>query len=539
MSRLSSKLRVAALMFAIPVGLAPLGLMLAPRPAAAANFKWANDGDVNAMDPYTRNETFQLSFTANINEPLIRRNRTLGLEPALAVSWEQTGPTVWRFHLRPGVKWQDGSAFTAADVVFSADRVRGATSVLRSVLAGVKSVRQVDDLTVDFETTAVDPIFPQEITTWEMMSKAWCEKNNAVEPINLAAAKGAENFAIRHAMGTGPFVLGVREPDRRTTLDVNPNWWDKPEHNLTHVEFNVIANAATRTAALLSGDVDMIYTVPPQDEERIKSAPGIRLITGPELRTIFLGMDQWRDELLRSNIKGKNPLKDQRVRMAFALAIDESAIAARVMRGQAHPTWLMWGPGVNGYDAAIDTRPKADPIRAKQLLAEAGYPDGFSMSMDCPNDRYVNDEAICTAIVAMLARIGVKVDLTAQTKTRFFNKIAAPAYDTDFYLLGWTPNTYDAQNVLYNLVATRKVPQGEVNYGGYSNPEVDALTIRIAGETDPTKRNAMIADAAKIVQRDVAYIPLHQQVLAWAARSNIDLVQPADNYFPLRFVRVK
>jgi peptide/nickel transport system substrate-binding protein len=527
-------LHAAALLLAIQAGLGA-----ASRSAPAATFKWANDGDVTAMDPYTRNETFLLSFTTNIYEPLIRRNRALGLEPALAVAWEQTGPSVWRFHLRPGVTWQDGTAFTAADVVFSADRVRGPTSVLRSVLGSVKAVRRIDDLTVEFETTATDPIFPQEITTWSIMSKAWCERNNAVAPVNLAAAGGAENYAIRHAMGTGPFILGTREPDRRTTLDANPAWWDKPEHNLTHVEFDVIANAATRTAALLSGDVDMIYTVPPQDEERIKSAPGLKLITGPELRTIFLGMDQWRDELLRSDIKGKNPLKDQRVRLAFALAIDETAIAARVMRGQARPTWLMWGPGVNGFDPALNTRPTTDPIRAKQLLAEAGYPDGFSLGMDCPNDRYVNDEAICTAVVAMLARIGVKVDLTAQTKARFFNKIAAPGYDTDFYLVGWTPNTYDAHNVLYNLIATRNLPQGETNYGGYSNPRVDALTARIATETGPAARTAMIAEAARIVQQDVGYIPLHQQVIAWAARSNIELVQLADNWFPLRFVQVK
>jgi peptide/nickel transport system substrate-binding protein len=161
------------------------------------------------------------------------------------------------------------------------------------------------------------------------------------------------------------------------------------------------------------------------------------------------------------------------------------------------------------------------------------------MSMDCPNDRYVNDEAICTAVVAMLARIGVKVDLTAQTKARFFDKIAAPRFDTDFYLLGWTPNTYDAHNVLYNLIASRDPPQGDVNYGGYANPKVDALTARIAVETDPAKRTAMIEDAARIVQQDVGYIPLHQQVLAWAARSNIELVQLADDYFPLRFVRVR
>ena len=517
---------------------AALALSLAlPHAGSAAVFKWANNGDVNAMDPYTRNETFQLSFDANIYEPLIRRDRNLALEPALATKWEQTSPTIWRFTLRPNVKWQDGTAFTADDVVFSAGRVRAPTSVMRSVLAPVKEVRKIDDLTVEFETNKVDPIFPQEITTWTIMSKAWCEKNNATEPVNLATKD--ENYAIRNAMGTGPFKLVLREPDRRTILEANPDWWDKPEHNLTRVELSIISNAATRVAALLSGDVDMIYSVPPQDEARIKSTQGLNLIVGPELRTIFLGMDQWRDELPTSSVKGKNPFKDARVRQAFVLAIDEDAIAARVMRGQAHVTWLMFGPGVNGYDAAQDKRPKLDLEKAKALMAEAGYPNGFSLGMDCPNDRYENDEAICTAVTAMLAKIGVKIDLTAQTKTKFFSKIAAPAYDTDFYMLGWTPNTYDAHNVFFNIMATRNPPVGEVNYAGYSNPKIDALTSQMAVETDPARRTAMIHEATDIVQKDFGYIPLHQQVIAWAAKSNIELVQMADNYFPLRFVRVK
>ena len=517
---------------------AALALSLAlPHAGSAAVFKWANNGDVNAMDPYTRNETFQLSFDANIYEPLIRRDRNLALEPALATKWEQTSPTIWRFTLRPNVKWQDGTAFTADDVVFSAGRVRAPTSVMRSVLAPVKEVRKIDDLTVEFETNKVDPIFPQEITTWTIMSKAWCEKNNATEPVNLATKD--ENYAIRNAMGTGPFKLVLREPDRRTILEANPDWWDKPEHNLTRVELSIISNAATRVAALLSGDVDMIYSVPPQDEARIKSTQGLNLIVGPELRTIFLGMDQWRDELPTSSVKGKNPFKDARIRQAFTLAIDEDAIAARVMRGQAHVTWLMFGPGVNGYDAAQDKRPKLDLEKAKALMAEAGYPNGFSLGMDCPNDRYENDEAICTAVTAMLAKIGVKIDLTAQTKTKFFSKIAAPAYDTDFYMLGWTPNTYDAHNVFFNIMATRNPPVGEVNYAGYSNPKIDALTSQMAVETDPAKRTAMIHEATDILQKDYGYIPLHQQVIAWAAKSNIELVQMADNYFPLRFVRVK
>ncbi len=516
--------------------LAALLVLCVSGAASAAAFKWANDGDVNAMDPYTRNETVQLAFLANIYEPLIRRDRDLGLEPALAVKWAQTAPTVWRFNLRPGVKWQDGTPFTADDVVFSAQRVKSATSVLRSVLGSVKEVRKVDDLTVDIETLRPDPILPQEITTWLMMSKAWAEKNGATEPVNLSS--GQENYAVRHAMGTGPYVLVSREPDRRTVVEANPTWWDKTPGNVTRAEFIVIGNAATRVAALFAGDIDMIYSVPPQDMERIKNDQRLKLLTGPELRTIFLGMDQWRDELLRSDVKGKNPLKDARVREAFVLAIDENAIAARIMRGQARPTWLMWGPGVNGFDEAQNKRPAANPERAKQLLAEAGYPDGFTLGMDCPNDRYVNDEAICTAVVAMLARIKVKVNLLAQTKVRFFSKIQAPEYDTDFYMLGWTPATYDAHNTLFNLVASRKLPQGEVNYGGYSNPAIDTLTSQIATEADPARRNGMIREAGAILQEDFGYIPLHQQTIAWATRSNIEVVQPADNYFFLRFVKV-
>jgi peptide/nickel transport system substrate-binding protein len=329
---------------------------------------------VSSLDPYTRNETFQLSFLSNIYEPLIRRDRDLNLQPALATSWEQAGPRVWRFYLRQGVKWQDGSPFTADDVVFSASRVRAESSMVRSMLGPVKEVRKVDELTVDFETHDTDPIFPQEITIWMIMSKAWAERHNTTEPVNLSS--GHENYAVRHAMGTGPFRLVLREPDRHTILERNPNWWDKAESNVDRAEFNVIASDATRVAALLSGDVDMIYSVPPQHMDRIKNTEGVKLVTGPELRTIFLGLDQSRDELLRSNIKGRNPLKDARVRQAFALAIDEQAIVTRVMRGQARPTWLMWGPGVHGYEAKQDVRPKADPARAKQLLVDAAILTG-------------------------------------------------------------------------------------------------------------------------------------------------------------------
>ena len=506
-------------------------------PANAVTFRWANNGDTGSMDPYTRQETVQLSFLGNIYEPLARRDRNLALEPALASKWEQTSPTVWRFHLRPNVKWQDGSAFTANDVVFSLGRILAKSSVMRAPLSVVKEARKIDDLTVEFETLKPDPIFPQEQTNFLIMSKAWCEANNAVEPVIIGGKD--DNFAVRHSMGTGPFRLVSREPDSNTVVEKNPGWWDKPEHNLDRVEFHVISSAATRVAALLSGEMDMIYDVPPQDMARIAKAPDLRLLQHPELRTIYLGLDMWRDELVTSDVKGKNPFKDQRVREAFALAIDEQAIVQRVMGGLAHPTWMMWGPGVNGYNAALDVRPKPDTTKAKELLAAAGYPNGFSVGFDCPNDRYVMDEQICTAITSMLARIGIKVALSAQPKAQFFAKILGPKFDTDFFLLGWTPATYDAHNPIYTLIASRGNGRGEVNVEGYNNPTMDALVDRIGVETDQAKRNGMIDEATKILQHDLPVIPLHQQVIVWATKQNVELVQLADDAFPYRYVKVK
>jgi peptide/nickel transport system substrate-binding protein len=507
--------------------------------AADANtFRWANDGDVNSMDPYARNETFLLTFLGNVYEPLVRRDRELKVEPALAVRWEQPSPTVWRFHLRPNVRFHDGTPFTAEDVVFSVGRAKGPGSNVSTKLATVTEARVVDPLTVEFVTAQPNPILLEEIADFFIMSKRWAEANNAAQAADLTRRE--ENFATRNANGTGAFRLVQREPDRRTVLEPNPNWWDKAEHNLTRVEFNVIANDATRVAALLSGEVDMVYTVPPQDVERIRRTAGYTIHQKAELRTIFLGFDQHRDQLLKSDVQGRNPFKDVRVRRAFAQAIDVEAIRSRVMRGQSRPSWLMVGPGINGFDEDLDkARPPVDVEAARKLLADAGYPNGFGVTMDCPNDRYVNDEAICQAVTAMLARIGVRVTLNAQTRARYFAEILGPGYNTSFYLLGWTPSTYDAHNALFNLMATRRGSQGQFNVGGYSNARLDELTGKIAVETDAAERNRMIAEAFRIHAEEVGHVPLHQQQVIWAAKSSIELVQLADNWFPLRFVRVR
>ncbi|HLI13947.1 MAG TPA: ABC transporter substrate-binding protein [Alphaproteobacteria bacterium] len=526
---MSGKKWLAALAAVLVVGLAQAA------PASAKTLKWANDGDVSSMDPYFLNETFLLGFLGNVYEPLVGRDKKLQLTPKLAVSWEQTGPTVWRFHLRHNVKFQDGTPFTADDVVFSYHRVIGEGSDLKSKLGTVAEVKKIDDYTVDFVTKTPDPLLPGEFSQWYIMSKAWCEKNGATKTANVS--KNEENFATRHANGTGPFMITDREPDVRTVAVPNPHWWGKPEHNLTEVDFTVIKSDATRVAALLSGEVDMVYNVPLQDVDRINHTPHRKVLQGPEMRTIFLGMDQWRDELIDSNVKGKNPFKDVRVRRAFYQAIDENAIVKKVMRGAATPSGLMVAPSVNGWDKALNDRYPYDPAASKKLLAEAGYPNGFTVGMNCPNDRYVNDEQICQAVVAMLAKVGVKVNLLAETKSKYFAKVLAR--NTSFYLLGWTPDTYDSWNPLFSLIGTPDASgRGKFNLGKYSNPKVDQLITEIQSETNQKKRNAEIAEAFKIHKEEFGHIPLHQQALAWGIKDNVHLVQLPDNVFNWDWVKV-
>jgi peptide/nickel transport system substrate-binding protein len=470
-------------------------------------------------------------------EPLVRRDRNLKLEPALATEWANVNPTTWRFKIRHGVTFHDGTPLSVEDVLFSFQRAVAPGSDLAAQLSAVKEVKKIGEDTVDFITDGPAPILPNYLATLAIMSKAWCEAHNTV---TAATLKVEESYATRNANGTGPFMLKDRQPMVRTVLVKNPKWWglkDQPI-DIDEVVFSRVENPATRVSALLSGDIDMIYNVPPQDIEHVEKNAVVKVWQTPELRTMFLGMDQSRDELLESSVKGKNPFKDKRVRQAFYQAIDEDAIASKVMRGFAHRTALMVGPGVNGYDPTIDKRFPYDPAAAKKLLAEAGYPDGFQVGFDCPNDRYVNDEAICQAVVAMLAKIGVKVNLLAQTKAKYFTKINAPGYQTSFYMLGWTPGPLDTLHMLSNLVQTRSADfrEGAWNEGGYSNPAVDELIKKISVELDSEKRNELISQALTIVRDDFAYIPLHQQIVVWASRANVELAPLGTNDFQLRYV---
>jgi len=516
-----------------------LGFLLSTCPVFAKSFRWANDVDVFSLDPYARQETFLLSFVSDIYEPLVRRGRDLRLEPALATSWIETSPDIWHFSLRAGVRFQDGAPFTADDVIYSFARARGPGSNLAGALASVRELRKLDDHAIEFLTHGPDPLLPEKLASWDIMSKAWCEEHDAAQPAD--ATKGEENYASSRANGTGPFRLQSRVAEVKTVLLPNRDWWDTPQHNLDEAIFLPIPGANARIKALAAGDIDMIYAVPPQSTDRIARLAGLRIVQGPELRTIFLGFDQSRDELLASNVKGRNPFKDRSVRQAFYQAIDEETIRAKVMRGFATPSGLMVAPGIIGFDSTLDTRLPYDPNAARMLLAKAGYPQGFELDMDCPNDRYVNDEAICQAVVAMLARIGVKVKLLAETRAKFFAKLMAPDFRTSFYLLGWTPANDDALDMLASLAASRDpaLHQGQANFGGYSNPQLDEIVARIEAETAGEERLQLLRSALAIVKQDIAYIPLHQQQLVWAVRSNVELAQLADGSFPLRYVRLK
>ncbi len=504
--------------------------------AEAVTLKIGNQGDALSMDPHSLNESLQLTVLENVFETLVYRGPDYKLVPGLATSWKQTSPTVWHFDLRKNVQFHDGTPFTADDVIFSYERAKSDGSDMKSYVGQIKEIKKINDHSIDVVTNAPFPILPELFYRWFIMSKKWCEQNQATRPVDRR--KGIENAASFRANGTGPFRVRERQPNVRTTFSRNGNYWGKVTGNVDEVIFNVIGNDATRVAALLSGEVDVMEPVPVQDVDRIKAAPNLKVLQGPELRVIFLGMDQKRDELQFSSVKGKNPFKDKRVRQAFYQAIDVEGIKRSVMRGASTPIGVMFPAQVKGHAADLNKRLPYDPEASKKLLAEAGYPNGFEVTMNCPNDRYVNDGAICQAVAANLARVGVKIKLEVETKGTYFPKILRR--DTSFYMLGWTASTVDAHNVLYPIMSSPgEGGRGQFNLGAYSNPKVDELTEKIASETDDKKRNEMIREATRIHQDDVGHIPLHQQALNWGAKKNVELVQLPGNEMVWKYITIK
>jgi peptide/nickel transport system substrate-binding protein len=507
-----------------------LALSLVAVPSQAKTLRWASQGDPQTADPHSQNEGLTNLFSAEVHDTLVMRDNTLKLVPGLATSWQQVNPTTWRFTLRQGVKFHDGTPFTADDVLFTWERASHPNSQLRQYAIPVGKPRKIDDYTVEFVQDKPNPITLEHATTIYIMSKAWSVKNKVERPLDFKGKE--ETFASRNAMGTGAWILVSREPGVKTVLKKNPNWWGIKEGratgNVTEVVYTQVSADATRTAALLSGQVDFVLDPPPQDLRRLEDSKGTKVVRGQENRVVFFGFDQSRDELLYSNVKGKNPFKDVRVRTAVYHAIDIEAIKTRIMRGASMPTGGIT-PSILASNPEAEKRLPYDVARSKQLLAEAGYPNGFEVTLDCPNNRYVNDEEICLAVAAMLAKVGIQTKVTAQPRATYFPKLEK--FDTSMYMLGWGGAITDAQTMLTPVLHSddKKSGAGFFNYGRYVNPKLDALIDAAGSEPDPEKRQVLIRQALAEHNAQVHHVPLHRQVIPWAMRSNVTVIHRPDN----------
>ena len=497
----------------------------------AKTIKWSMQGDSLTLDPHAQNEGPTTQVSRQVYEALVTRGLDMSIEPQLATDWKTTDPNTWVFNLRKDVKFSDGTDMTAKDVVFSILRAKQPTSDFKEYISTISDVKEIDNYTVQVSTSKPNPILLNQLSNIFIMSKKWSIDFGATVSQNWDG--GEETFSATNAMGTGPFKITLREPNTKTVFERNSNWWGSMKDNsVTEIHLLPIKNSATRVAALLSGEVDLVTDAPVQDLARIGNSADHEVVSTAQMRTIFLGMDQAADKL-RSGNTGDNPFKKKEVRQALYQAIDIEAIKKKVMRGLSEPAGIITFPGVNGYTQDLDKRLPYDVDAAKKLLADAGYPKGFDVELRCPNDRYVNDEAICTAVVGMLGKIGVNVNLFAQTKSKHFKELKEDK--GDFYMLGWGVPTLDSHYVFHYLYESG----ASWNKVNFSNSEVDAAIRVMEGEVDLDKRNAAIANAWKIVKDDISYLPLHHQVISWATKNNVDVPIRPNNEPLFRFASFK
>lgn len=516
------------------LGLASLLLSLA---AHAQVLRWSTQGDLQTMDPHSQNELLTNAINGQVYETLLRRDRNLNLEASLATEWTPVSPTLWRMRLRSGVRFHDGTPFTADDVVFSIRRAQAPTSAIRAYASAMGEPRRVDDLTVEFALPAFNPIFLQHASLVFIMSRAWSEKHNAAAPQDFKN-KESKHTAL-NANGTGPFVLVSRQPDVRTTFRRNPDWWGQFEGNVREVVYTPVGSDATRLAALLSGELDLVLDPAPQDITRLRGTPQVRVLEGEENRIIFIGMDQARDELAGSNVKGRNPFKDVRVRKALYHAVDIEALRGNLMKGMSRPTGSITPSRLGSFeDPELERRAAYDPDRARALLAEAGYPQGFEVALDCPNNRYINDAEICVALAGMWSRVGVKVRVNAMPRSVYFPKLEK--LDTAMYMLGWGGAITDAEPTITQVLRSRgDKGVGYYNMGNYRNAKLDEVAAASSREPDEARRRDLVKAALREHSEQVHHIPLHRQVIPWAMRANVDAVHRADNWLEWRWITLR
>ena len=491
-------------------------------PALAETLKWGSSRDIYSLDPYSYGDSYTLSFLNHVYEGLVRYDADLKIEPALATSWETVSDTVWRFHLREGVKFHNGADFTADDVIASLTRVSDPVSPLRGNLPAYKAAKKVDDYTVDIELVGPYPLLLNDLTNIHIFDLTWLTDNNSLKPTDVGAK--IEGYATYNANGTGPFTVESRVPDTKTVLVKNPGWWDTSKSNVDRIEFTPITSAATRVAALLSGEINFTENAPSQDLPRLAAVPELKVMERTDLRTVMIGFNR-KPKLANG---ADNKFNDLRVRQAFAHALDSELVQQRIMRGKSRTAGAIIAPEIPGYVESLDSVLPHDPELSKKLLAEAGASD-LPFTLVCTNDAYVNEEELCQGLVNMLSRAGFKPQLDIAPSAAQAPKRTGGL--ADVYLIGWANEPMlDSYSILLQMIKTKTDKAGVFNWGGWSYPEIDKLIEEASTEMDRTKRLELQTKALQMAKDDIIMLPLHQQPMAWVMSKKIEAVaQLADN----------
>lgn len=479
--------------------------------AAAADITVAYDADPVSLDPHEQLSGGTMQMSHMVFDPLVRYTQDLDFEARLAEKWERVNETTFRFTLRKGVKFHSGNTLTADDVVWTFERLKDSPD-FKAIFAPYEKLVKIDDYTIELVSKGAYPLVLQTATYIFPMDSKFYSGKTADGKDKGEVVKHGNSFASTNVSGTGPFVVKSREQGVKVVFDRFDGYWDTTSKgNVDELTLVPIKENATRVAALLSGDVDMIAPVAPNDHKRVKSAKNIDLVTLPGTRIITFQLNQNSNEAL----------KDVRVRQAIVHAINNKGIVKKIMKGFATAAGQQGPSGYAGYDAELS--PRYDLKKAKQLMKEAGYENGFTLSMMAPNNRYVNDAKVAQASAAMLSKIGIKVDLKTLPKAQYW-----PEFDVcaaDMMMIGWHSDTEDSANFSEFLTMTRneETGKGQYNCGYYSNSEVDRLVTASNIETDPTKRAELLQKVETTLYNDAAFVPLHWQNLAWGAASNVDI----------------
>ncbi len=489
-------------------------VLLIPVPLTAQNLTIGYGGAITSADPHYYNAVPNQAVARHVFESLIERSPTAQPQPGLAESWQRISETVWEFKLRDGVHWHDGAPFVAEDVAATYARVPNvpnSPSSLAGYLRMVNRVEVVDAHTLRVHTNGFYPNLPNDLP------------GICIVPRRIAETATTEDFnAGRTMIGTGPYRFVSYVPKDSVVFERNDAYWGERQP-WQRVTIREIPNAATRTAALLSGDVDMIDQVPSADLERLGQDQRIRLNRIQGLRLLYLQPDFSRSGEVPSvtDNDGKplarNPFLDLRVRRALSMAIDRNALERRVMEGVGQAT-MQWMPeGTYGYVADLQAQP-ADADGARRLLAEAGFPNGFRVTLSTPNDRYPNDSKLAQAVAQMWTRVGVRTQVDTLPWSTFVPRVNRQEFA--IHLLGWGSTTGEGTNFLTNVVNTFSTERrtGIANAGRYSNDALDALTRRLSSEQDEARRLSMVQEATRMAIDDVAVIPLQRIINYWATR---------------------